>query len=117
MIAIEPNPATVERLRASITLNRLGNVQIEAAAVGDASGQVEFFVAADSAYSGLQSDERSPATATTTTAMVTLDSVWSSAGRPLVALLKLESRAPRRGRSRARKSCSRLPAGRSARGA
>lgn len=90
VIAIEPNAAAVERLRASIALNRLTNVQVETAAVGDTSGQAEFFVAADSAYSGLQPDERSPATATTTVQMVTVDAVWASAGRPRVTLLKLD---------------------------
>lgn len=90
VIAIEPSASSAERLRRNVALNRLTNVQIEAAAVGDTSERVEFFVAADSAYSGLQPDERSPATATTTVQMVTVDAVWESAGRPCVTLLKLD---------------------------
>ncbi len=56
MVAFEPGPETVERLRRNVRLNHLDNVQIEHAAVGESNGVIEFHIAADSAYSGFQAD-------------------------------------------------------------
>jgi FkbM family methyltransferase len=90
VVAFEPVPETVERLRASVQVNGLANVQIEAAAVGDTDARVQFNLAHDSAYSGLAEDPRSPTVSRHVVSMVTIDSVWSSIGEPHVTFVKLD---------------------------
>jgi FkbM family methyltransferase len=90
VIAFEPVAETAARLRASLRLNRLTNVTVCEAAVGDARGTVELRVAQDSAYSGLSEDERSPTIARRSIPMVTIDGEWTRLGKPPVTLVKLD---------------------------
>jgi FkbM family methyltransferase len=58
-VALEPAPATYARLEANVAANGLGNrIRTLRTAAGDTVGQVEFFVAQDSAYSSLKDTGR-----------------------------------------------------------
>jgi FkbM family methyltransferase len=90
VVAFEPAPETVRRLRRSIAINGLQNVRVVESAVGDVEESVDFVLAADSAYSGLQPDPRSPPQGRATVPMVMIDHAWASLGQPSVTLLKLD---------------------------
>ena len=56
VVAFEPAPGTASRLRRSIAINDLQDVCLLESAVGDVEEDVDFVLAADSAYSGLSVD-------------------------------------------------------------
>jgi FkbM family methyltransferase len=90
VVAFEPAPGTVARLRCSIAINDLHNVCLLESAVGDVEEDVDFVLAADSAYSGLSVDPRSPPRDRATVLMVTIDGAWAALGKPSVTLMKLD---------------------------
>lgn len=89
VIAIEPNPPSVARLRRNLELNGVTNVEIVEAAVGAQAGQVTFH---QSRSSTLSSASMIPPhhTRSFTVSQTTLDSIWEEAGRPAVTLVKLD---------------------------
>jgi len=90
VMAFEPVAETALRLRNSLTLNGLANVDVHEAAVGEAEGNVEVRIAQDSAYSGLGEDDRSPTVTRRSIPMVTIDDEWSRLGKPRVTLMKVD---------------------------
>ena len=90
ILAIEPVPATAARLRRSIAINGLENVDVHTVALSDGNGETTFFLAADSAYSGVSPDPRSPPLESTSVPVRALDSIWQDAGEPRVRLMKLD---------------------------
>lgn len=88
--AFEPLPLNVALLGASVALNRLANVSVNAVAVGAAPGTADFVEAADGAYSSLHDTGRKPVAALTQVAVVTLDDVCDGLGNPAVDVLKID---------------------------
>jgi FkbM family methyltransferase len=61
VIAVEPHPVMVDRLRANIEINRLDNVSIVAAALSDTAGKASLYAAEeDHFHQGLSSLKPSP---------------------------------------------------------
>jgi FkbM family methyltransferase len=89
VLAFEPAPGTVARLRENLRRNGLENVSVVEAALGAKRGSATLVLEADSAYNS---------TAPTPTAAAggaevrveRLDDVWVEAGRPEVSVLKVD---------------------------
>lgn len=71
--AFEPIPLNYHLLCANLLVNGLANVTASCCAIGDADGEADFFVAADSAYSSLRHTGRRPNMATMPVTLRTLD--------------------------------------------
>jgi FkbM family methyltransferase len=89
VIALEPSPPSVARLRRNLELNGVTHVEIVEAAVGAQAGQVTFH---ESRSHTLSSASMIPAnhTRSYTVSQTTLDGIWKEAGRPAVSLIKLD---------------------------
>jgi FkbM family methyltransferase len=92
VVAFEPSPREIRRLRLNVRLNRLRNVKMEALALGAAAGQADLFVVAGQ-ETGCNS-LRPPATADPTerqrVRIVTLDDYARAAGLGRVDFVKLD---------------------------
>lgn len=89
VIAIEPSPPSVARLRRNLELNGVTNVEIVEAAVGAQAGHVTFH---ESRSSTLSSSSMIPPKHTRSypVSEKTLDGIWEESGRPAVTLIKLD---------------------------
>lgn len=89
--AIEPLPRNIERLKRSLQLNDITNVKLLPYALGSASGVADLQLACDSAFASLHTVHKSMGTGeATTVAVEPLDKIWSEAGRPHVAAIKID---------------------------
>lgn len=89
VIALEPAPATYARLQANIATNGLQDrIRAVQTAAGDTVGEVEFFVAKDSAFSSLKDTRRQEILDRVTVPCTTLDAL--AGDLPPVGLLKVD---------------------------
>jgi FkbM family methyltransferase len=92
VIAVEPNPGNLARLRRNIEINGLTNVRVIAAALGEVPGRARFHLPSHPAVSGLGSLEERPGTGPTIEVDVrTLDEVLATeAGDRCPGVLKID---------------------------
>jgi FkbM family methyltransferase len=90
VVALEPAPGTYARLQANVTANRLeGRVRALQTAASDREGEVEFFVAKDSAFSSLKDTGRVGISDRLRVPCTTLDALAPGLPGP-VGLLKID---------------------------
>jgi FkbM family methyltransferase len=91
VVAFEPLPGNVSRLRENLERSGLGNVDIVQVAAASAPGEADLLAADDAAYSGLvASVEAGRQGRVVRVPLATIDSVWASRGSPPVSLMKLD---------------------------
>jgi FkbM family methyltransferase len=91
VLAFEPVPQTLDKLRRNIALNALNNIEVVAAAAGEAAGSIDIRLANDSAYSSVVQVKQNRATGETLAVPVlTLDDVWEERHRPMVSFCKVD---------------------------
>jgi FkbM family methyltransferase len=91
VLAFEPVPQTLEKLRSNIALNGLVNVVVVAAAAADGPGVVDLRLANDSAYASLVRVKHDRGTGTTLAVpAVTIDQVWEERNRPTISFCKID---------------------------
>ncbi len=91
VIAFEPLPLNVERLKSNIALNHLDNIHVYELALGEREGELTLQLARDGAFVSAVEVSAQQATGYTITAPVSrLDAVWQGAGSPDVALVKVD---------------------------
>ncbi|VBA57825.1 hypothetical protein LAUMK41_02665 [Mycobacterium attenuatum] len=90
VVALEPAAHTYERLEANVAANGLqGRIHPLRVAAGETVGEVEFFVAADSAFSSLKDTSRKKIRERTRVPCTTLDALAMQLPLP-VGLLKID---------------------------
>lgn len=90
VVALEPAPGTHSRLEANVAANGLQDrIRTLRTAAGDAVGEVDFFVAADSAFSSLNDTGRIRIRERTRVPCTTLDALAAELPLP-VGLLKID---------------------------
>jgi FkbM family methyltransferase len=82
VVAVEPDPRNLRRLRANVLLNRCRNVETVGAAVGEVEGEVEFQSCEQGAYSGVRLGEHPGTARTISVTQTTLDDLGRSTGLP-----------------------------------
>ena len=91
VVAIEPDPASVRRLRGNLALNSVANARVVEAAANDREGMVELHIADDPAYNSVFAIEGRHAQAGTVwVPSVRLDQIWSDLGCPSVSFVKVD---------------------------
>lgn len=90
VIAVEPVPVNQERLRHHLARNGAANVVVEAVAVGESDGQAEIFTNTDLAFATAKPLVDLSTVGTIIVPMVSLDTIWSRAGCPLVSFIKID---------------------------
>jgi len=91
VVAVEPDPANVRRLRANLALNKATNVRIVEAAATSLDGSLLLHLAEDSAYHSLGSVMHArPSTGAVAVEALRLDGIWRDAGEPVVSLMKID---------------------------
>lgn len=91
VIAFEPAPANLQRLQVNLDRNMLGTVQVIPCALGNTSGSMMLQLASDPAFPSLVKVELGFADGSAVPVDVRrLDMVWEDAGRPVIALIKLD---------------------------
>jgi FkbM family methyltransferase len=91
VLAFEPEPSNLSRLRDNVRRNGLNNVEIHPFALADRAGAAVLHLASDGLYhsigaiyeGGIGRDIRVPTQ--------TLDAVWKSAGCPMVSFVKIDT--------------------------
>jgi FkbM family methyltransferase len=92
VLAIEPSPDNVERLKSNVELNELDNVIIRPLAVADRPGELHLHLAADPAFHSTTTVAEARAVGETVVVRAeTLDVLWEEAGSPLVSLVKVDT--------------------------
>ena len=75
VVAIEPDPRSVQLLKQNINQNGMvDRVQVVTACAGPRDGEVEFFAAAEPSFSGMRDNRRSPVVSVSKVPMRSLDS-------------------------------------------
>jgi FkbM family methyltransferase len=90
VVAIEPLPTNVRRLRANLARNGLDAVRIVEAAVGEADGRATLHTAGDPAFGSLREIVKHRTSGDLDVELRSLDSLWAELGRPAVALVKID---------------------------
>jgi FkbM family methyltransferase len=91
VVAFEPLPGNVARLRENLGRSGLDNVDIVEVAAAASPGEADLLSADDSAYSGLvASVEEGRRGRIVRVPLATIDSVWLERGAPQVSLMKLD---------------------------
>jgi FkbM family methyltransferase len=91
VIAVEPDPANVRRLRANLALNGVTNVRIIEAAASNRDGSIVLHLAEDPAYHSLGTVlHASPSINDLAVRSLPLDRMWRDAGEPVVSLMKVD---------------------------
>ncbi len=91
VVAVEPDPANVRRLRANLALNLITNVRIVEAAAANRDGSLLLHLAEDSAYHSLGTVTHArQSTTPVTVEALRLDRIWQDAGEPVVSLMKID---------------------------
>jgi FkbM family methyltransferase len=88
VIAVEPYPPTVARLRENLELNHFDNVDVLDCAAGSSDGSIELALAGDPS---ICTTITRPGATTVSVRCVQLDNVWKDAGRPHVSVLKVDA--------------------------
>lgn len=88
--AFEPLPLNVALITASAALNGLRNIRVNAAAVGEALGEIEFVESVDSAYSSILDTGRKAVGARFKVPVLTLDAYVAQQGIDRVDVLKVD---------------------------
>jgi FkbM family methyltransferase len=90
VVAVEPLPENVARLRRNADRNGLANVRtIEAAAAAE-DGQMVFNLAQDPAFGSLGALTKATKIGDLVVSVRSLDSIWRELGEPRVSLLKID---------------------------
>jgi FkbM family methyltransferase len=91
VLAIEPDPRSARLLARNIEQNEMGD-RLECATVcaGQQDGEVEFYAAMESSFSGMGASGRSATRSVMKVPMRSLDSLLVEAGYPQVDLLKID---------------------------
>ena len=91
IIAIEPVPDTLQKLRSNVAMNALGNVHVVAAAAADYQGTTDVQLANDSAYASIVRVKNGRHLgAALTVPVVTVDALWEEQDRPSVSFFKID---------------------------
>ena len=90
VVALEPLPANVVRLRENVQRNALANVVIVEAAAGASDGTAVMHAAADPAFGSLRELVKYRASEEFEVRLRSLDSVWQELERPVVELVKID---------------------------
>ena len=91
VVAFEPLPGNVARLRENLERCGLGNVDIAEVAAASAPGETDFLATDDSAYSGLVASVGEGRKGhVVRVPLATIDSIWESRGSPRVCFMKLD---------------------------
>jgi FkbM family methyltransferase len=88
VIAVEPYPPTVARLRENLELNDLDNVDVLECAAGSSDGAIELALADDPS---ICTTATRPGATTVSVRCVRLDDVWKKAGTPHVSVVKVDA--------------------------
>jgi FkbM family methyltransferase len=89
VIAFEPHLGTAARLRTNLDRNDAANVEIVQSAVGAAPGTITFNESADATLSSARVIPRN-LVRSFDVPLTTVDLAWAEAGKPLVAVLKID---------------------------
>ena len=91
VLAFEPLPANVDRLKANVARNNLNNVEIQALALGDSDGTTTLHLSDDPAYcSTVEVSEGRANGRLMAIPAARLDSIWQEQGRPNVSVMKID---------------------------
>jgi FkbM family methyltransferase len=90
VLALEPDPRNLRRLRANVLLNRCRNIELIAAAVGESTGVTSFESCDQGAYSGVRVSEHPGRTRTISVAQTTLDTLSREPGRLAPQVIKMD---------------------------
>ena len=89
VLAFEPAPETVARLRENLRRNDLENVSVVEAALGAERGAATLVLERDSAYNSTALTPTAPGVGAEVR-VERLDDVWNEAGRPEVSVMKVD---------------------------
>jgi FkbM family methyltransferase len=90
VVALEPLPDNVRRLRANLERNALSNVRVVEAAAGPVDGVATLHTARDAAFGSLDAVVKYRAASEIEVPLRSLDSVWQELGEPRVSLVKID---------------------------
>jgi FkbM family methyltransferase len=90
VLAFEPSPENVQRLRRNIALNALNNVAVYGAALAETCGRAWLRIERDPAYHALLPVGSEQQDGVVEVDIIRLDDAWISAGRPLVSVVKVD---------------------------
>jgi FkbM family methyltransferase len=91
VLALEPLPQNIERLKNNLELNHFHNVQIFPVAAGQVNGEVKLHLADDLAYaSTIAVVGKHGNNQVMTTSIRKLDEIWQQVGSPQVTVLKID---------------------------
>lgn len=91
VMSFEPLPENILRLKGNVLANKLVNVDIYDIALSGGEGDVNLYLADDSAYSSTVDVREGRGTGTLLTVKSRrLDDVWKEEGRPLIKLFKID---------------------------
>jgi FkbM family methyltransferase len=90
VLAFEPSPENVARLRRNIALNALNNVAVYDAALAERCGRAWLQVERDPAYHALLPTGSEQQDGVVEVETLRLDDAWIDAGRPLVSVMKVD---------------------------
>lgn len=90
VIAVEPLPQNIERLRDNVRRNALTNVVVIEAAAGAADGSAVLHSAADPAFGSLHEVVKYRASGDVEVRLRSLDSLWRELKQPAVELVKID---------------------------
>ena len=90
VIAVEPLPQNIDRLRENVRRNALSNVTVVEAAAGAADGTAVLHSAADPAFGSLHDLVKYRPSGNIEVRLRSLDSLWHELMRPAVELVKID---------------------------
>ena len=91
VVAVEPDPTNVGRLRSNLALNEASNVRIVQAAATNKDGSHLLHLSEDAAYHSLKAViHAAPSTADVVVEGLRLDDIWRDAGEPVVSIMKID---------------------------
>lgn len=91
VMAFEPLPANLERLKSNLAMNQFANIDVYGQALGDAEGTVDLKLSNDPCYHSVVEVTENRATGRCETVPVgRLDTVWAAAGFPRVSAIKID---------------------------
>jgi FkbM family methyltransferase len=91
VLALEPLPQNIERLKNNLKLNHLQNVQIFPVAAGQVNGKVKIHLANDLAFASVIAVKGQHGNnLVMTISMRKLDEIWQQVGSPPVTVLKID---------------------------
>lgn len=96
VIAVEPNPPSLERLRANIALNRLANVTVEPVAFGQAEGKLRLYSSAseNTALASLaeaNARQAGESTQSVDVPVIPMDVVMARLGAKRIGVIKIDT--------------------------